>query len=127
MGATQPRKLVASALVLFALCIVYNMVVIEGGFIPPLLVFAVVSLVLAGAMLQPWRWAPPMAAVWFLLVFATSVPIIVDDLSGANGVHQLLWQVVTTLVAAAAAGAASGVVATVRDRRGAAGGQRAAA
>lgn len=88
-------------------------------------VFAVVSLVLAGAMLQPWRWAPPMATVWFLLVFATSVPIIVDDLSGANGVHQLLWQVVTTLVAAA--GAASGVVATVRDRRGAAGGQRAAA
>ncbi|MQA14873.1 MAG: hypothetical protein GEV09_12070 [Pseudonocardiaceae bacterium] len=124
MRYSQLRNVVAGALVVFAICFAYNMLVIEGALIPPLLVFGIVSLVLAWLVSRPWRWAPLVAAVWFVLVFAVSVPIIVSDLSGANGVHPLLWQVVTTLTAVI--GVAAGVMATLQARPSAGRGPQAA-
>lgn len=115
MSSSNPSRLTAAALVVFALCFVYEQLVIVGALIPPLLVFAVVSLLIAGAVVWGWRWAPLLGAAWILLVFLSSISVIVSDLANPAAFHQFLWQVVT--LAVAVVGVVAGIGATMRNYR----------
>ncbi len=108
-------KLTAAALVAFALCFIYLQAVIAQAFIPPLAVFALVSLALAGVAAWGWRWAPLVGAAWFVLVFLFSLDSIIADLSSPAALHPFLWQIVT--LAVAITGAAAGIGATMQDHR----------
>lgn len=108
-------KLTAGALVAFALCFVYIQVVMQQALIPPLAIFVVVSLVVAGVVARGWRWGPLLASVWFALVFLSSIPIIIADLSNPAAFHQFIVQLVTTGVAVG--GFVAGIAATVQNYR----------
>lgn len=112
---SQLGKLTASALVAFALCFVYLQVVIAQTFVPPLAVFAVVALIIAGVVAMGWRWTPLLGATWFVLVFLFSIQIIIADLSNPAALHTFVWQIVTAVVAIV--GIVAGIAATVQSYR----------
>lgn len=108
-------KLTAVALVLFGLSFVYIMVVLAQAVIPPLVVFTVGSLILAGVVWGGWRWAPLLGAAWFALLFATNLPIILSELSNPAELHLFIQNLVR--LAIAFTGFAAGIGATVQNYR----------
>lgn len=107
-------KLVVAALVAFALCFFYLQVIMAQALVPPLAVFAVLSLVIAGVVAWGWNWAPLVGAAWFVLVFLSSLQPIIADLSNPAALHPFVWQIVT--LAVAIGGIVAGVGATVQSR-----------
>ncbi len=57
-------RLTLIGLVGLAAAFVYLQAIMIGMLIPPLAIFAVISLVLAGVVATGWRWAPLLGALW---------------------------------------------------------------
>lgn len=109
-------KLTAVALVVFAVCHVYEQVFIAQTLVPFQVVFSVVSLIIAGVVLRGWRRAPMLGAAWLGLVFVMGVPFIIADLGNPAALHPFVWQIATT--ATALIGIAAGIAATAQSQRG---------
>src|SRR5262245_12574415 len=61
-------KLTVAGLVGQALALSYLQAAMIGRLIPPLAVFTVISLVVAGVVMAGWRWAPLLGALWSILI-----------------------------------------------------------
>lgn len=108
-------RLTAVALVLFGLSFVYIMVALVGAVVPPLVVFAAGSLVIAAVVWRGWRWGPLLGAAWFAALFALNLPIIVGELVDPADLHPFVQTLVRLVVAAI--GFAAGIGATVQNLR----------
>jgi heme/copper-type cytochrome/quinol oxidase subunit 2 len=110
-------KLTLIALVGLALCLAYLQAAIIGALIPPLAVFAVVSLVVAGVVGIGWRWAPALGALWSAFIIVGNSEAIAYNFAHPNNTHQFNFTVIT--LAVAVVGVVAGVSAAVQNYRGA--------
>src|SRR5262245_21591926 len=66
-------KLTVAGLVGLALALIYLQAAMIGRLIPPLAIFTVISLVVAGLVVVGWRWVPLLGALWCIfMVIGTS-------------------------------------------------------
>ncbi len=66
-GLPALRKTIIIALIVRVMAAVYLQTVVLHVLIPPLAIFSVLSLVVAGVCTTRWRWAALLAAVWSVL------------------------------------------------------------
>src|SRR5262245_38326656 len=88
-------RLTLLALVGLALSLAYLQAAIIGALIPPLAVFAVISLLLAGIVGVGWRWAPALGALWSIFIIVGNSEAIAYNFAHPNNAHQFNFTVVT--------------------------------
>src|SRR5262249_9884412 len=108
-------RLTLLALVGLALCLAYLQAAIIGALIPPLAVFAVISLLLAGIVGIGWRWAPALGALWSIFIIVGNSEDIIYNFAHPNNTQQFNFTVVT--LAVAVAGVVARVSAAVQNYR----------
>jgi hypothetical protein len=109
-------KLTLIALLGLALCLAYLQAAIIGALIPPLAVFTVVSLLVAGLVGIGWRWTPALGALWSAFLIDGNSADVIYNFAHPNHTHQFTFTVVT--LAMAVVGVAAGVSAAVQNYRG---------
>src|SRR4051812_47118791 len=78
---TALARLTGTMLVGLALLLTYLQAMLIGQLIPPLAVFAVLSLVIAGIVFTGWRWTPLVGAAWCLFIIVGNSDNIVYNLA----------------------------------------------
>lgn len=117
-----PGKIAAAALIGIALSLVYLQIALIGQVIPPLAIFAVVALIMAGTVWAGWRWAPVLAAIWSLFIVAGNAEHVRYNLTHPDDAHSFAFT--TMLLGIAAVGLISGIGATLQNYRRAADARR---
>jgi heme/copper-type cytochrome/quinol oxidase subunit 2 len=108
-------RLTVAALVGLALCFIYLQAVMIGMVIPPLAVFGVISLIVAGVVAMGWRWTPLLGALWGGFMIAGNSDTLVYNLTHPSDVHSLAFSMV--YLAMAIIVVAAGISATVQNYR----------
>jgi plastocyanin len=109
-------KLTVVALVGLGLGLVYLQAFMIGMVIPPLAVFTVISLVIAGINLIGWRWTPLLGALWSVFLVVGNSSNIVYNLNHPAEIRGFVFTVY--LVAMAIIGLVAGISAGVQNYRG---------
>ncbi|HEY7293660.1 MAG TPA: cupredoxin domain-containing protein [Dehalococcoidia bacterium] len=111
-------KLTVAASIAIAGLLLYAMVAIFREVAPPMIVFALVALAVAGAIARGWRWAPALGAVLSLLIgsllIAPAVGEIVYELAHPG---DPMFGLLVILLPVLAIGLAAGIAATVQNYR----------
>src|SRR5262245_17712936 len=81
-------RLTLLALVGLALCLAYLQAAIIGTLIPPLAVFAAISLLMAGIVGFGWRWAPALGALWSIFIIVGNSEGIFYNFAHPNNAQQ---------------------------------------
>src|SRR5262245_50477570 len=108
-------KLTLIALVGLALCLTYLQAAIIGALIPPLAVFTVISLLIAGIVGIGWRWAPALGTLWSIFIMVGNSEATIYNLAHPNNTHQFNFTVVT--LAVMVIGIVAGIGATIQNYR----------
>jgi heme/copper-type cytochrome/quinol oxidase subunit 2 len=108
-------KLTVAAVVGLGLCLGYLQAAIIGMVIPPLAVFVVLSLIIAGVVAIGWRWAPVLGALWCGFIIAGNAQDLSYNLAHPANTHEFNFALV--LLATATVGIVAGVSATVQNYR----------
>jgi heme/copper-type cytochrome/quinol oxidase subunit 2 len=108
-------KLTLIGLVGLGLCLAYLQAAIIGMLIPPLAVFTVVSLVIAGVVGTGWRWAPALGTLWSIFIIVGNTEEITYNLAHPNNTQQFNFTVV--ILAVAVVGVVAGISAAVQNYR----------
>jgi plastocyanin len=116
MPLTAIGKLSVAGLVGLALALIYLQAVMIGRLIPPLAVFTVISLVVAGAVMVGWRWVPLLGALWSIFMVVGNIDNIVYSLTHPAEFRSFVF--VVFLLAMALIGVGAGIAATVQNERG---------
>ena len=110
-------KLTLVALVGLALCLAYLQAAIIGMLIPPLAVFTVISLLVAGIVATGWRWAPALGTLWSIFLIAGNNQEFSYNLAHPSNTQEFNFSVV--ILAVAVVGALAGISAVAQNYRGA--------
>jgi len=113
---TALDKLTVVGLVGLALALIYLQAAMSGRLIPPLAVFTVISLVVAGVVMVGWRWAPLLGALWSIFMVVGTSDNIAYSLTHPAQFRSFV--LVVFLLAMALIGVGAGIAATVQNYRG---------
>jgi len=89
--------------------------VVYLGFVPPLAIFVLLALIVAGSIASGWRWAPLLGAVWSGLVIAANAPYMAYDLTHPDLFDH--FAIALTVLALTTVGIMAGMGATVQSER----------
>jgi len=109
-------KLTVAGLVGLALALIYLQAAMIGRLIPPLAVFTVISLVVAGVVMVGWRWAPLLGALWSIFMVVGNTDNSIYSLTHPAEFRSFVF--VVFLLAMALIGVGAGIAATVQNYRG---------
>jgi len=98
-----------------SLALAYLQVMLIGMLIPPLTIFAVVSLVLAAVTAVGWRWVPALGAAWLAFLIFGNLEPMMYNLSHPAEAHSFGFNVVA--IALMLGGIVSGIAATFQNYR----------
>ena len=113
---TALDKLTVTGLVGLAVALIYLQAAMSGRLIPPLAVFTVISLVVAGVVMVGWRWGPLLGALWSSVMVAGTSDNSVYSLTHPAELRSFV--LVVFLLAMALIGVGAGIAATVQNYRG---------
>jgi heme/copper-type cytochrome/quinol oxidase subunit 2 len=104
-----------AAVVGIALVLVLVQMILIGQLIPPLTIFALLSLVVAAVVATGWRWAPLLGAIWSSLVIGANLENVVHDLTHPEAFRS--FALVLIALAVAIVGIGAGVGASIQNYR----------
>jgi plastocyanin len=109
-------KLTVAGLVGLALTLIYLQVAMIGELIPPLAVFTMISLIVAGVVVVGWRWAPLLGALWSVFMIVGNADHMVYSLTHPAEFRGFVF--VIFFLAVALIGVGAGIAATAQNYRG---------
>ena len=109
-------KLAVLGLIGLASAFIYLQAILIGMLIPPLAIFAVISLVVAGIVALGWHWAPLLGALWSAFLVVGNTREIGYSLSHPAELRGFVF--IVFMLAMASIGLVAGIAAVVQNRRG---------
>jgi heme/copper-type cytochrome/quinol oxidase subunit 2 len=108
-------KLTVAALIYVGLYLVYLQLGPIGMLIPPLAIFAVVSLIFAAVVAVGWRWAPALGALWCVFLLIGNGDQLGYELTHPSAIGTFALTV--SMCAALVVGTTAGISATIQNYR----------
>lgn len=108
-------RLTVGALVGIALGFVYLQAAIIGLLIPPLTIFAVISLLIAAVVAMGWRWTPLLGALWSAFMLVGNSEDLAYNLARPQIFHEFAFSLV--MLAVPLIGLVAGIGATIQNYR----------